>query len=187
MTTSKSTSNLLLLAVRWTARISSILFIGVFMLMFVGEGFDPAKVRPLEWLMLFFGPFGLMLGMILGWWKEGLGGAITILSLFISLLVGDYSGSGGGYMLICASPGFLFLLSWLLSKTMETPNMPAHEGDASLPSAPLITDTKVLETRQARVAAKLCPKCGIQLKPTDQNCPSCRINLAFAREHLDAW
>jgi hypothetical protein len=47
--------------------------------------------------------------MLLGWWKEGLGGAIVILSLFASLIVGDYSGAGGGYMFICASPGFLFL------------------------------------------------------------------------------
>lgn len=69
--------------------------------------------------MLIFGPFGLVLGMLLGWWKEGLGGAVVILSLFASLIVGDYSGSGAGYMLICASPGFLFLLSWFLSKTAK--------------------------------------------------------------------
>ena len=28
-----------------------------------------------------------------------------------------------------------------------------------------------------------CPRCGTQVSPADQNCPSCRINLAFAREH----
>lgn len=107
--------------VRWTARISSIFFIIVFLLMFLGEGFDPAKVKPIEWLMLLFGPFGFMLGMIIGWWKEGLGGVITILSFFAAMIVGDYSGSGAGYMVICASPGFLFLLSWFLSKSSAIP------------------------------------------------------------------
>jgi hypothetical protein len=84
--------------------------------MFIGEGFDPAKVGPIEWIMLLFGPIGLIVGMILGWWKEGLGGAVTILSFFASLLVGDYSGSGAAYMAVCAAPGFLFLFAWILSK-----------------------------------------------------------------------
>ena len=116
------------LAVRWAARIASIPVIAVFILMFIGEGFDPAKVKPVEWVMLLFGPFGLILGMILAWWKEGLGGAIATLSFFAALLVGDYSASGAGYMLICAAPGFLFLLSWLLSKpAMLSKNTPASE------------------------------------------------------------
>jgi len=126
MTTSKTSTTPLLTAVRWIARISSIPII-IFLLMFLGEGFEPAKVKPIEWLMLIFGPFGLMLGMLLGWWKDGLGGAVVILSLFASLIVGDYSGSGAGYMLICASPGFLFLVSWILSKTLKTAEMPTHE------------------------------------------------------------
>ncbi len=112
----KAPANSFHLAVRWTARISTIPVIIVFLLMFLGEGFDPTKVRPIEWVMLLFGPFGLILGMILGWWKEGLGGAITILSYFAALSVGGYSSSGAGYLLICASPGFLFLLSWFLSR-----------------------------------------------------------------------
>jgi hypothetical protein len=42
-----------------------------------------------------------------------------------------------------------------------------------------------LETRRDQVAAGLCPKCGNAVSPTDQNCPSCKVNLTFAREHLD--
>jgi hypothetical protein len=116
MNTSKTTLTPLLATVRWAARISSILVIGVFLLMFFGEGFDPTKVKPNEWIMLLFGPFGFMLGMILGWWKEGLGGAITIVSFFGAMLVGDYSGSGATNMAICAVPGILFLFAWFLSK-----------------------------------------------------------------------
>lgn len=36
---------------------------------------------------------------------------------------------------------------------------------------------------EARIAAGLCPKCGGAVTSTDQNCPSCRINLAWAREN----
>ncbi len=134
MTASKPSTTPFHLAVRWIARISSIPIIAAFILMFIGEGFDPAKVRPIEWVMLLFGPFGLVLGMILGWWKEGLGGAITILSFLVSMVVGGYSASGAGYMLICTSPGFLFLLSWILSRSAgKSKDVPASEENPPQP------------------------------------------------------
>jgi len=134
MSTSRPTTNPLLTTVRWTARISSIMVIGVFLLMFFGEGFDPARVKPNEWLMLIFGPFGFMFGMILGWWKEGLGGAITIVSFFGAMLVGDYSGSGATNMAICAAPGFLFAFAWFLSKSaIMSKDKPASGGNLSQP------------------------------------------------------
>ncbi len=154
--------------------------------MFLGEGFEPDKITPREWISLFFFPFGVILGMILAWWKEGLGGAITVASLIGEILVGDVSGAGGRYMLICASPGFLFLILWLLSQTAETVHIPVEE-DISEPSVALAPEPEVLDSRRARIAAGLCPKCGAQLKPADQNCLSCRVNLAFARAHLDQW
>ncbi len=185
MNTSKPTTTSFQLVVRWTARISSIPIIIVFLMMFVGEGFELAKVKPIEWVMLLFGPFGLALGMILGWWKEGLGGAITILSFLAALLVGDYSGSGAGYMLICASPGFLFLLSWFLSKSAGmSQETPVEENIPFSPPASEIA-SEALEKRKARLASGLCPKCGTQIKLSDKNCPSCRVNLAYANAHLD--
>jgi hypothetical protein len=104
-------------AVRWTARFLSILFIGVFILLFFGGSFDPRAATMREWVSFFFFPLGASLGMILAWWKEGLGGALTVLSVFLSILVHDPS-TGGGYALTCASPGLLFLLSWMLSLSM---------------------------------------------------------------------
>ena len=100
--------------VRWTARVVSILFLAVFILMFLTQGFSLNELTPREWISLFFFPFGATLGMILAWWQEGLGGAITVVSVFLSILVHDPS-SGGGYMFACASPGLLFLFSWVLS------------------------------------------------------------------------
>jgi hypothetical protein len=171
-----------LLALRWLARISSILLIGVFVLMFIGEGFDPARITPREWVSLLFFPFGLVLGMALAWWREGLGGAITLASLLGFAMFGDLSQGACLPSLLCASPGFLFLLCWFLSKAEK---MPAGEEGLPQPSAPAQPGPGISEAVIARVAAGLCPKCGAQVKPAAQNCPSCRINLAFAREHLD--
>jgi hypothetical protein len=112
-------SNYNYLYARWAARLTSLFFIGVYVLMIIGEGFEPAQIKPFEWVMLLFGPLGLIFGMILGWWKEGLGGAIIILSLLLALMTGDYSGSGAGYMMICATPGFLYLLAWLLARNAK--------------------------------------------------------------------
>ncbi len=143
MSTSKATIHPVHLAIRWIARISSIVFVGVFLLMFLGEGFEPAKVKPIEWVYLIFGPFGLTLGMLLAWWKEGLGGAVIVLSLFVSLIVGDYSGSGAGFMLVCASPGFLFLLSWFLSRSASiSAATAASEEDGSQPPSNETLETK---------------------------------------------
>ncbi len=182
MKTPHASTNLLLPLIRWAARISSIIFIGVFILMFMGEGFVPAKITPREWVSLFFFPFGLIVGMILAWWKEGLGGAITLGSLFGFVLFGDLSQGACLPGLLCASPGFLFLLCWFLSKTAK---MPAGEEGLPQPASPAQPATEIIETRKSRVAAGLCPKCGVRVTTTDKNCPSCRINLAFAREHLD--
>lgn len=174
-------NNSLQLTVRWAARISSLIFTGVFLLMFIGEGFEPAEVKPIEWVMLFFGPFGLVAGMILAWWKEGLGGAVILLSFLASMVVGDYSGSGAGVMLVCASPGFLFLLSWILSRSAEMSKGISASGD-DIPQPP---SAETPEARQARNASGMCPKCGAPVTPTDKNCPSCRANLEFAETHLD--
>jgi len=134
MATADKSTNTSYLIVHWMARILSIPIIVIFLLMFFGEGFDPAKVKPNEWVMLLFGPFGLVLGMLLGWWKEALGGVVILVSFFIAMLVGDYSSSGAGYMLICASPGFLFLLSWFLSKMAVKPkDLPANTEETSHP------------------------------------------------------
>ena len=54
-----------------------------------------------------------------------------------------------------------------------------------IPVEPSVSDPVALSAQ--RIAAGLCPKCGSRVAPTDTNCPSCRINLAFAREHPDQW
>jgi hypothetical protein len=103
--------------VRWIARIWSIASIGIMLLFIFGEGITGATSR--ERLGLLFFPFGISLGMILAWWREGTGGIITVISLLIFYGI-DAAFSGrfpqGWAFLVFAAPGFLFVLSSYLSR-----------------------------------------------------------------------
>jgi hypothetical protein len=110
-------------AVRWTARIWTVASIGLVLAFLVGEGFHPSQIQPREWLGLVFFPVGICAGMILAWWKEGLGGAITVGSLAVFYLI-HLATAGtfprGWAFLVFAAPGFLFLLSWQRSRGIGT-------------------------------------------------------------------
>lgn len=102
------------LAVRWLARITSVVSIGL-LAMFATEPSGPPTGSELA-LMAFF-PVGVVIGMMLGWWKEALGGLVTIASLavfYVLFFIMAGKVSIGPYFAIFASPGLLFLLSaWL--------------------------------------------------------------------------
>jgi hypothetical protein len=109
--------NITTLSLRWIARAASLLSIGTILLFFVG--FDPGSVRPREWVGLAFFPAGVVVGMIVAWWKEGLGACITLISLAgLYAVYGWLMGSNvnGLAFIVFASPGLLFLICWLLSK-----------------------------------------------------------------------
>ena len=100
------------------ARVGSIASITLLLMLFAGEGLHPSEVSPKQWIVLFFFPLGVMVGMVVAWWKEGLGAVITLGSLLAFYLVYGYFMRyhiGGWAFIIFASPGFLFLLHWLLS------------------------------------------------------------------------
>ncbi len=103
--------------IRWTARVWSIATIGLVLLLLVGEGLYPST--PAEWVGLLFFPFGICAGMILAWWREGLGGGITVGSLLVFYMI--HLATGGTFpkgwaWLAFAAPGFLFLLCWYRSR-----------------------------------------------------------------------
>lgn len=104
---------------RWLARIGSILCVGMLLLFFVGEPMDFAAITATEWLMLLCFPVGVALGMVVGWWKEMIGGGITAVSLILFYLI-DTIASGTPprdlWFLIFALPGLLFLLCGWLDK-----------------------------------------------------------------------
>ena len=105
------------------ARVGSIASISLLVLLFMGEAFHPSEISPNEWAGLLFFPIGVTIGMIVAWWKEGLGSAVTLLSLLAFYLVYGYllrNHVGGWAFIAFASPGFLFLLHWLCATLMKS-------------------------------------------------------------------
>jgi len=105
--------------VRWIARIGSLLSIGLLLAFLMGETGDPAEITRPVWVMLLFFPFGVIVGLVLGWWKEGLGGLIAVGSLAAFYLLNTFvtgSPPRGPYFTIFASPGAFFLVSWWLRR-----------------------------------------------------------------------
>ena len=109
-----------LLILRWIARFLSLISVVLILTFFIGEGFNPANVAAKEWLGLLFFPIGVVIGMVIAWRREGLGGAITVGSLLaFYLLYGlllSHRFPGGWVFVMFASPGFLFLSYWLLTR-----------------------------------------------------------------------
>lgn len=110
------------LIVRWMARAWSIASVGFILLMFIGsglaEGFNLAQFTSRDWVGLFFFPFGVCLGMIVAWRREGLGGGIAVgslLAFYAALRVMDGRFPRGPWFALVAAPGILFLMSWVLS------------------------------------------------------------------------
>ena len=106
-----------LAAIELFARLGSIASIVLLLMLFVGEGMNPSTITRNEWAGLLFFPIGVMIGMVVAWWKEGVGAAITLGSLVAFYFVWGYllrNHIGGLAFITFASPGFLFMLHWLL-------------------------------------------------------------------------
>jgi hypothetical protein len=94
---------------RLTAKIWSILSIGFVLLFVIGEGLSGEGPMPTasEWVGLAFFPIGVVVGLALAWWREGIGGALAVLSL-IAFYVWDLVRSGdlpgGPFFLLVVAP-----------------------------------------------------------------------------------
>ena len=74
---------------RWTGRVLSVLAIAFILLIFLGEAVLGQSI-PFTWqelIMLLFFPIGLMVGLVVAWWREALGAGITLGSLAATCLV----------------------------------------------------------------------------------------------------
>jgi len=109
--------------VRWFARATSILSIGLLLLFIIGEGSGPRAVASRQWIGLLFFPFGVVVGMLVAWKREALGSLLSIGSLVCFYIVYDFILSGGlprGWAFPAfTSPAVLFLLTWLMETTMK--------------------------------------------------------------------
>lgn len=103
----------------WIARGLSVLAVGSILLFIIGEHFNPLRLNMQEALLFFCFPLGIVIGMVIGWWREGLGGLIAFASMALFYAV-HLIQSGrlpkGPFFLIFALPGLLFVISWLYEK-----------------------------------------------------------------------
>ena len=116
----QSNVSIIELSFRWLARLTSIVTLGIVAMFLLAEPFKPWNVRPREWVGFVCFPIGVMLGLIIAWWREGLGAAISLCSLAMFYLVyGWLMGSHVNSLafLVFTSPAFLFLIARLISRS----------------------------------------------------------------------
>jgi hypothetical protein len=99
----------------------SILAVVVVLLFAFGEGLNLSHFTVRDLVLFVFFPIGVGLGMALAWRWEGLGGVITLASLAAFYLADRLLSSSfprGFAFLAIGSPGFLFLLCWLSTRSI---------------------------------------------------------------------
>lgn len=102
------------IGLRWTARIWSIAST-LFILPFLTSGGVPTAN---ELVALAFFPTGVIVGFAIAWWREFLGGLITVISLigfYASVFQRDGVRWIGPYFLLLSAPGLLFIASAILN------------------------------------------------------------------------
>jgi hypothetical protein len=105
---------------RWIARVWSIastLFVLAFLL--PGEFGRPTASEAVG-LLLF--PAGVVLGFVIAWWREGVGGAITVGSLalfYLWMFARDGRLPSGPFFLLLAAPGILYIIGALLWRSRD--------------------------------------------------------------------
>jgi hypothetical protein len=105
------------LLTRWAARITSLLLIGLVVTIVIGHGGLPNIFSQPTSVQLEFVALGLMvLGLVVGWMREGLGGLLVLLGLSafnaVELVVNGVPARGA--FPLFAVPGVLFLVSALM-------------------------------------------------------------------------
>ena len=103
--------------IEFLARAGSVISIALLLLLFQAEALHPSEIAPREWFGLVFFPIGIIVGLVIAWWKEGLGTSITLGSLLAFYFVYGYLLEyhiGGWAFVMFASPAFLFFFHWFL-------------------------------------------------------------------------
>jgi hypothetical protein len=124
MSTSRIDLGLPLAVIELLARVTSIASITLLVMLFQAETFHPSDVAPQEWIGLVFFPTGVVVGMIVAWWKEALGsltalGSLVAFDLVYGFLMSNHI--GGWAFVAFASPALLFLAHWLLLNAGRKP------------------------------------------------------------------
>ncbi|MCB0097618.1 MAG: hypothetical protein KDE46_17930 [Caldilineaceae bacterium] len=103
---------------RWIARLGSLLSVAFVLLFLFGEGLVVNGVWPTaaEWVGLLFFPFGLAIGLLIGWRNE-LGGGLIAAGSIAAFYVWNFAVRGslpaGPYFLVLALPALIYIgLAW---------------------------------------------------------------------------
>ena len=130
-------------ALSWVARIWSFASIAFVLVFIFGEVFrgHGAKPTAAEWIGLALFPGGVVVGLVVAWFRDGIGWTIAT-----GCLIGFYGWNllergrfpTGPYFLLVAAPGILFLLSSLIAE--------ASRGPASVITRQLITSSSLSTT-----------------------------------------
>ncbi|MEI6853295.1 MAG: hypothetical protein WCL06_10645 [Bacteroidota bacterium] len=121
----KKTSNN---GLRWSARIIGALMALLCFAFFAGymvEGMNNPNtgpgIEPYNMVMFAFWGIGLI-ALLLAWWKEGLGGVISLISFIIfNILAALNPVEGSGYFIgltVFMVPSVLFIICWRLDKKL---------------------------------------------------------------------
>jgi len=111
--------------IRRVARIWSIIIIGLGILIFIMEIIESSTIElepyPFYENLIPFTLFTAVVGLIISWKWEGLGGAITIISVLVNLSVYLLTGrTAVGAVIVILTPilipGILFLVCWSRSR-----------------------------------------------------------------------
>lgn len=106
-----------LVVLRWLARVATLASLAMLALFATSGGGWPSAF---EWLLLAFFPLGVAVGMIVAWWREVLGGCITLASLvafYVLMLVRDGHVPMTPWFAIFALPGLVLLGVGLLERS----------------------------------------------------------------------
>lgn len=115
-------SDIVLSTIRWIARVASVASLGALAWLIVGEGFNPLHLPGKELVLCLLFPFGVALGLALGWRWEGVGGVLSLgcLAGFYGLHFATEGRFPKGWAFAAmTSPALLFLLSWAARKSKK--------------------------------------------------------------------
>jgi hypothetical protein len=104
-----------LLGLKWSARLTGLLLVGLVLVFVVGEGVPNPVRQPPSVQIEFLGMALMLVGFLLGWRWEGLGGILAICG-FAAFFAAEMIVNGkppGKAIPLFVVPGILFLLSWL--------------------------------------------------------------------------
>jgi hypothetical protein len=108
--------------IRWTARALTAVLVGIVLVIFIGEGFDPLRLKGIEILqMVLF--WTTCIGMVLAWRWPVIGGALSLGGMILFLTVELVVTGGfprGLFFYLLLLPGLLFLADGFMRRRIAT-------------------------------------------------------------------